>query len=111
MRMIRFFFQAEDGIRDIGVTGVQTCALPISGRRPGGELRRYAQRTAHHPRARFRTAFKQIGRASCRERVENSELRGALKKKNHGADEARQMQGLSSGRDELKRSGEYRSDS
>src|SRR5947209_18937644 len=28
-----FFFQAEDGIRDIGVTGVQTCALPISSRR------------------------------------------------------------------------------
>src|SRR3712207_6924573 len=27
-----FFFQAEDGIRDIGVTGVQTCALPISPR-------------------------------------------------------------------------------
>src|SRR3712207_8368583 len=27
-----FFFQAEDGIRDIGVTGVQTCALPISAR-------------------------------------------------------------------------------
>src|SRR3712207_7689388 len=26
---IFFFFQAEDGIRDIGVTGVQTCALPI----------------------------------------------------------------------------------
>src|SRR3712207_9314422 len=25
------FFQAEDGIRDIGVTGVQTCALPIWG--------------------------------------------------------------------------------
>src|SRR5258707_12735421 len=25
-----FFVQAEDGIRDIGVTGVQTCALPIS---------------------------------------------------------------------------------
>src|SRR3712207_8167013 len=25
-----FCFQAEDGIRDIGVTGVQTCALPIS---------------------------------------------------------------------------------
>src|SRR3712207_1958909 len=37
-----FFFQAEDGIRDIGVTGVQTCALPIlpaleraSGRQAG----------------------------------------------------------------------------
>src|SRR5476651_2791383 len=29
-----FFFQAEDGIRDIGVTGVQTCALPISSRSP-----------------------------------------------------------------------------
>src|SRR5258707_932574 len=27
--IITFFFQAEDGIRDIGVTGVQTCALPI----------------------------------------------------------------------------------
>src|SRR3712207_7832714 len=26
---ISFFFQAEDCIRDIGVTGVQTCALPI----------------------------------------------------------------------------------
>src|SRR2546430_9789745 len=25
-----FFFQAEDGIRDLAVTGVQTCALPIS---------------------------------------------------------------------------------
>src|SRR2546426_12837698 len=28
---IFFFFQAEDGIRDYKVTGVQTCALPISG--------------------------------------------------------------------------------
>src|SRR5256885_3208044 len=28
-----FFFQAEDGIRDYKVTGVQTCALPISARR------------------------------------------------------------------------------
>src|SRR2546422_9728540 len=27
-----FFFQAEDGIRDVAVTGVQTCALPISSR-------------------------------------------------------------------------------
>src|SRR5207237_5727722 len=27
-----FFFQAEDGIRDSSVTGVQTCALPISRR-------------------------------------------------------------------------------
>src|SRR3989449_3321332 len=27
--MLFFFFQAEDGIRDVAVTGVQTCALPI----------------------------------------------------------------------------------
>src|SRR3989475_6501371 len=31
---IFFFFQAEDGIRDLTVTGVQTCALPISVRQP-----------------------------------------------------------------------------
>src|SRR5688500_20318658 len=30
-----FFFQAEDGIRDYKVTGVQTCALPISARKVG----------------------------------------------------------------------------
>src|SRR5436305_15209019 len=30
MLWINFFFQAEDGIRDADVTGVQTCALPIS---------------------------------------------------------------------------------
>ena len=29
--MFFFFFQAEDGIRDTSVTGVQTCALPIYG--------------------------------------------------------------------------------
>src|SRR2546430_9618202 len=28
--VLLFFFQAEDGIRDLTVTGVQTCALPIS---------------------------------------------------------------------------------
>src|SRR2546429_455746 len=50
-----FFFQAEDGIRDVAVTGVQTCALPIllpraspvlpSARKPGARsfaLRRFA---------------------------------------------------------------------
>src|SRR5437763_16258813 len=30
--MMFFFFQAEDGIRDTSVTGVQTCALPICSR-------------------------------------------------------------------------------
>src|SRR5207245_8678169 len=38
-----FFFQAEDGIRDATVTGVQTCALPILCRcSRGGRLRRAA---------------------------------------------------------------------
>src|SRR5438874_7220427 len=31
-RFLNFFFQAEDGIRDLYVTGVQTCALPILSR-------------------------------------------------------------------------------
>src|SRR2546426_8344899 len=35
-----FFFQAEDGIRDYKVTGVQTCALPIWRRRRGSACRR-----------------------------------------------------------------------
>src|SRR2546426_5148568 len=43
-----FFFQAEDGIRDYKVTGVQTCALPIS-RRLLDELRVRAGR--EHVRA------------------------------------------------------------
>src|SRR5256886_3922990 len=30
LQHVFFFFQAEDGIRDLTVTGVQTCALPIS---------------------------------------------------------------------------------
>src|SRR2546422_5379347 len=34
-----FFFQAEDGIRDVAVTGVQTCALPISGKIGRGDHR------------------------------------------------------------------------
>src|SRR2546421_1179769 len=34
-----FFFQAEDGIRDLIVTGVQTCALPISCARPAASRR------------------------------------------------------------------------
>src|SRR5207244_7510587 len=36
-RWIRFFFQAEDGIRDDLVTGVQTCALPISQQQTGDD--------------------------------------------------------------------------
>src|SRR5260370_15155420 len=41
-----FFFQAEDGIRDSSVTGVQTCALPISVRTAGAFARRYASQRA-----------------------------------------------------------------
>src|SRR2546429_1354136 len=43
MHVVCFFFQAEDGIRDVAVTGVQTCALPIFGFdvRKFRELRQY----------------------------------------------------------------------
>src|SRR5256885_13124684 len=37
-----FFFQAEDGIRDYKVTGVQTCALPILGRIDKGVAQKVA---------------------------------------------------------------------
>src|SRR5947208_2347984 len=40
--MLRFFFQAEDGIRDDLVTGVQTCALPISGTTTGAIIQSLA---------------------------------------------------------------------
>src|SRR2546422_9793936 len=36
VRFFFFFFKAEDGIRDVAVTGVQTCALPISDAVAGG---------------------------------------------------------------------------
>src|SRR5256885_11112079 len=87
-----FFFQAEDGIRDYKVTGVQTCALPISAasvgcrpvyRKPDhsfGRPRTHATsrlgaRTdppparAWNPRSSFSCGPEEIGRASCRERV------------------------------------------
>src|SRR5205807_459266 len=50
------FFQAEDGIRDYKVTGVQTCALPISdpGCQPGPSTRR--RRGARLPVRRLRPA-------------------------------------------------------
>src|SRR5437870_7159467 len=54
-RLLRlfFFFQAEDGIRDGHVTGVQTCALPISRARlrlPAAPCRKYAARFRAAPR-------------------------------------------------------------
>src|SRR5438046_10236185 len=89
-----FFFQAEDGIRDWSVTGVQTCALPIwrSGsdsrndcaqippdKFPCPRQREYrsgwrAAKSSLSPPWRwpFRRPTRQIGRASCRERAESS---------------------------------------
>src|SRR5262249_56957844 len=89
-----FFFQAEDGIRDWSVTGVQTCALPIfacdrlrrtSTRQPLARVRRLsrmtegtrpAPRLPPRPPVPERPArgpgdrAPEIGRASCRERGE-----------------------------------------
>src|SRR2546422_2293835 len=54
-----FFFQAEDGIRDVAVTGVQTCALPIYRIRfdveghLGEEHSRVRQRTESHLKRPF----------------------------------------------------------
>src|SRR2546427_12706871 len=39
LHFVFFFFQAEDGIRDLTVTGVQTCALPITIRFTSGRVR------------------------------------------------------------------------
>src|SRR5437879_13257308 len=50
--MLLFFFQAEDGIRDTSVTGVQTCALPIS--HGGGTRRRAPAAAGHHSTRRSR---------------------------------------------------------
>src|SRR5256885_12578382 len=46
-----FFFQAEDGIRDYKVTGVQTCALPILGRHADRPVRGTAGARALRRRA------------------------------------------------------------
>src|SRR2546430_12483843 len=88
--LVLFFFQAEDGIRDLTVTGVQTCALPISrsqfsSQRPAqSHPSVYAtwQACTHfrsRPPQRRRRPLRpergntastiEIGRASCRERV------------------------------------------
>src|SRR2546429_3346013 len=45
--MFFFFFQAEDGIRDVAVTGVQTCALPIY--QPSGQKIGVAQLAGRYP--------------------------------------------------------------
>src|SRR5690349_19044502 len=95
-----FFFQAEDGIRVRYVTGVQTCALPTSdhptrlGHRPvgqarhqrrdglGGRCRRRGRAPAVPLAAGLRARLREIGRASCRERVEITADVAQLKKIN-----------------------------
>src|SRR5438552_8618109 len=98
-----FFFQAEDGIRDDLVTGVQTCALPISGKphfgvRPLYQTARVGaftytvgvpQNGAYLVNLKFveflrgagRRVFDEIGRASCRESVLCLGVEGACKRK------------------------------
>src|SRR5256886_11054553 len=66
--VVYFFFQAEDGIRDLTVTGVQTCALPIShhARGPARQLRNVsAYRGAHRGQPAVRQSQAQ-GRAQAR---------------------------------------------
>src|SRR5688500_19468983 len=87
-----FFFQAEDGIRDYKVTGVQTCALPIFVHARRIDVRRRAD--VHVPRVHLAgdlaedvvevraVGDEQIGRASCRERGEMLGGEVALEKKN-----------------------------
>src|SRR5256884_4555050 len=60
-----FFFQAEDGIRDVAVTGVQTCALPIwwggpvAGPPLGRQARKKAEAQGHCSRSsRARTVVR-----------------------------------------------------
>src|SRR5688572_31580666 len=69
--MIRsFFFQAEDGIRVLTVTGVQTCALPISpahrpasAREVGDRLRRLEERrAARNAERRARSEERRVGK-------------------------------------------------
>src|SRR5699024_12045404 len=66
-----FFFQAEDGIRDRNVTGVQTCALPIWADHPGavGWSQPAPGWSAPGACGASWTRCRKIGRASCRGRV------------------------------------------
>src|SRR5207244_10470814 len=84
-----FFFQAEDGIRDDLVTGVQTCALPIcigqalalevdEGSISVSAVAALAGAALFHPYAALPV---EIGRASCRERVEVSGVGGSVRDK------------------------------
>src|SRR5438128_12289336 len=80
--MIFLFFQGEDGIRDATVTGVQTCALPISaGSRRVAHREECESATPQVGSRRRRERTRQIGRASCREREYSEVVAGSVKKK------------------------------
>src|SRR5256885_10039966 len=88
MLRVFFFFQAEDGIRDYKVTGVQTCALPISWTRSSAPKEAFDLNFAEPHRAGKRNFFAgpkrnpgQIGRASCREKSVDLGGRRIIKKK------------------------------
>src|SRR5205807_5659850 len=74
-----FFFQAEDGIRDYKVTGVQTCALPILVHRDCYDVQpgqaRFARHSAalHHPSRRRREQLARV--APCRKVARSEERR------------------------------------
>src|SRR5256885_13611699 len=91
-----FFFQAEDGIRDYKVTGVQTCALPIFAARAS---RRACAVRPQRPAIKTKSrgfgasqAEAEIGRASCRGRGEISGVAVSLKKKKEKQEEALMQQ-------------------
>src|SRR5699024_11267002 len=71
-----FFFQAEDGIRDRNVTGVQTLlfrSVPPASRGRRGRRRDARAPGSRSPRRCPRLPYRsQIGRASCREREEGA---------------------------------------
>src|SRR5437764_1943891 len=62
-----FFFQAEDGIRDTSVTGVQTCALPIFSRESGVHFLEKAKTLSNH-RLQGREREATSGRSRTRQR-------------------------------------------
>src|SRR6266481_6934667 len=55
-----FFFQAEDGIRDGTVTGVQTCALPICGETPRNRPRQHPKHLHKRPSHRVLNPLDQL---------------------------------------------------
>src|SRR2546422_1819296 len=69
-----FFFQAEDGIRDVAVTGVQTCALPISPQLSHDQLPR-AQSPGDRDGGVKRNAERRAGTVAC-QRVVDTRLVG-----------------------------------